>query len=218
MRASALCFLAPIMLGLACGTTTSVSKDAADAAADASGPGVDAGADSSVVDASVRKDAEGGRPVAFACSKPRPAGNAMLTEAGPGVSCLADSECVNGADGRCTYSVTSSGVGMFPSQACTYSTCTTDSQCSSDKLCQCDDLFGHGCVTAACRVNADCAGSLPCSPSTVQMTGDGEGYYCHTSADPCFVDADCPSVGGQGRCVYRVAAKVWACTVELPRP
>jgi hypothetical protein len=101
--------------------------------------------------------------------------------------------------------------------------CTMDSDCPGGAVCQCSgtglslSVQTNLCVSAACRVDADCddAGTGFCSPSpSPDCTGE-DSYYCHTSADQCESDSDCtdsPDSQTAMRCLYMSGPMHWACS------
>jgi hypothetical protein len=94
--------------------------------------------------------------------------------------------------------------------------CTVDSDCNAaaDGVCACSGQVpgGNTCVYGNCRVDADCGDGGFCSPSV--STGCSYpacgGFFCHTCADQCVDDSDCP--GGYS-CGYAVGG--WVC---IPQP
>jgi hypothetical protein len=110
--------------------------------------------------------------------------------------------------------------GCDPSTAtcgthCLYEECTSDDDCGSGSACFCSDdatycgggyatscpLLGADSVCACgvanqckkgnCRTDADCGQDGYCSPA-IDDCGHVLGYYCHTAADECVNDEDCP--------------------------
>jgi hypothetical protein len=94
--------------------------------------------------------------------------------------------------------------------------CTVDSDCSAaaDGVCACSGQVpgGNTCVYGNCRVDSDCGDGGFCSPSV--STGCNYpacgGYFCHTCADQCVDDSDCPE---SYACGYGAGA--WVC---IPPP
>ena len=96
--------------------------------------------------------------------------------------------------------------------------CLTDGDCPSGMACVCsNDFRGPGvpsnlCLTAQCRVDADCGLSYACSPSSTSTCGSGvSGLFCHTSRDTCTTNADCCSESSTGACVYQPTLGFFAC-------
>jgi hypothetical protein len=59
-------------------------------------------------------------------------------------------------------------------------------------------------------VDAVCGVGGFCSPSQYGQWC-GTVYYCHTPADTCLNDSDCPSVGVYPGCNFDPAMQHWAC-------
>jgi hypothetical protein len=144
------------------------------------------------------------RPVAGQCLACRPASGTTSTTG----MCHSDADCVDatmGTNGRCTYG----RIGTF----CSYDTCFADGDCATDEVCLCDAQNGGGntCVPADCHVDADCGGGLGCSPTfgTCGHYSGFVGYRCHTAADTCTIDADCPA---PAYCAYDEITAHWACS------
>jgi hypothetical protein len=177
---------------------TDTSADAADAIKDAEAN--DAAIDANVVKRQPRVPA-----------RHRSAGSTCLAERGPGVDspqcanrsggaapgCVHDSDCTNGARGRClTYG------GPACNDACSYDTCTTDSDCPSNQPCECrastSSAQPNACVTGGeCRVDADCGAAGYCSPSLIGTVGS------------CFGPATCWPDAGEGSCSMYTPAAGW---------
>lgn len=98
--------------------------------------------------------------------------------------------------------------------------CASDSDCSPNQVCTCDGTAfgwshqsrGNICVPSNCRTDADCASGY-CSPSIDVNMGPFygvAGYYCHSCADECINDSDCPSPNGH--CAYDPTVSHWVCT------
>lgn len=140
------------------------------------------------------------RPVPVECKPCRLPGPGMIM----GGLCAEDSDCTEGDNGRCGYS----RIGG----QCSYDECFSDNDCMPNQVCACDGGYGGGnaCIDANCHVDSDCAGRA-CAPSL----GDcghyfpPVGYYCHTAADTCNTDADCPG----GYCAYMPALGHWTCSM-----
>jgi hypothetical protein len=98
-----------------------------------------------------------------------------------------------------------------------------DSDCPGGQTCACHgapytDSAGNECVKGNCRIDADCGAKGYCSPSSrTGICGDSlGGYYCHTAADLCIDDSDCPqsaTVVGSPGCVYSTTNSRWECLV-----
>jgi hypothetical protein len=160
------------------------------------------------------------RPSDAQCSTAAPPGDC----AGPypdGGGCASDSDCADaGTNGRCI----NPGGGPAAPCFCTYDRCLGDTDCPSGQTCACHgapytDDAGNTCVKGNCRVDADCGAGEYCSPSsTTGICGDSlAGYYCHTAADLCIDDSDCPestngTVGEPG-CVYSTTDSRWECLI-----
>ena len=97
--------------------------------------------------------------------------------------------------------------------------CTTDGDCTQPaaNACACDATGGFR-VFAACHVDSDCGVHGYCSPSyqTIDCGSTSlpnsyvSGFYCHTSADACNNDSDCPT---SQTCAYSPEApSKWVCT------
>jgi hypothetical protein len=158
------------------------------------------------------------RPDDVQCSAPAEPGDC----AGPGPTpggCTADSDCTTGTNGRCLHPPG----GPAADCSCTYDTCQGDTDCPSGKTCACHgspytDSAGNACVSGNCRVDADCGGAY-CSPSSQdQVCGDYlAGYFCHTAADLCIDDTDCPGVAtnpGSPACAYSTTDSRWECVLR----
>lgn len=170
-----------------------VDSRAADASDDAAA--VDAGA---CVDPLPTPD----RPVGTTCLLCRPLG----TEPGNvGGDCQLHADCTAGINGRCSLGQ----IGAY----CSYDMCFSDAQCGDNQVCSCDGAYFSGaneCVSANCRVNADCT-SGHCAPSYGCLQGGApEGWFCRTAADECTADADCMN-NLNGRCAYSSTLSHWAC-------
>jgi hypothetical protein len=188
-----------------------------------------------IADAAVDADAEGGagrvpvnhRPSDAQCSTPAPPGNCGGPYPNPDAGgCARDSDCTEaGTNGRCI----NRGGGPAAPCFCTYDTCILDTDCPSGQTCACHgarytDARGNTCMKGNCRVDADCGARGYCSPSSnTGICGDSlAGYYCHTAADLCIDDSDCPesSVGTSGTitvgnpgCVYSTTDSRWECII-----
>jgi hypothetical protein len=179
-------------------------------------------------------------PVACGCldggtgSVPQPDGSVCLCG-----SCAQDSDCTQGANGRCEE------LSLVPSLSCSYDECATDSDCEGGVPCTCRPTatFQNFCQTgSACATDSDCGPGGYCSPSVLnagcsclstRACGDSgaqclfngvpvpcecgdscaHGYYCHTPCDTCMDDSDCTHVGN---CVYDTDDRRWECEYCLP--
>lgn len=165
--------------------------------------GVDAGFDAG--DAGCMDPPPGpDRPAPVSCSRCRPERDIPIGASGV---CEGPDDCTEGENGRCVTSM----IGLI----CDYDECFEDTDCDGDEVCLCDgSLFGAGnvCVSANCRVNADCA-SGSCAPSFGCLLGAApEGWYCRTPSDACSRDEDCMEPGRLGgRCAYNRAEARWMC-------
>jgi hypothetical protein len=132
----------------------------------------------------------------------------------PDAGCASDGVCTEaGTNGRCI----NPGGGPAAPCFCTYDKCSGDTDCPSGQTCACHgapytDSAGNACVKGNCRVDADCGAGGYCSPSSdTSICGDSlAGYYCHTAADLCVDDSDCPESSG---CVYSTTDSRWECLV-----
>jgi len=123
--------------------------------------------------------------------------------------CTQDSDCTQGQNGRCA------STGPIAGLACSYDECVNDDGCPKGSACQCraqsGDQDANYCTSpGTCRVNADCGVGGFCSPSQYGQWC-GTVYYCHTPADTCLNDSDCPSEGVYPGCNFDPAAQHWAC-------
>lgn len=160
------------------------------------------------------------RPSDAQCSTPAPPGDC----AGPypdGGGCASDTNCAEaGTNGRCI----NPGGGPAAPCFCTYDRCLGDTDCPSGQTCACHgapytDSVGNTCVQGNCRVDADCGAGGYCSPSSnTGICGDSlAGYYCHSAADLCIDDSDCPESSngtvGEPGCVYSTTDSRWECII-----
>jgi hypothetical protein len=132
--------------------------------------------------------------------------------------CSSDADCKDaGTNGRCF------GYFLGPPM-CSFDECFTDSECPSGTPCICrsssTDDSPNTCVAGGnCLLDSDCGPGGYCSPSPSPMECAGPGpYYCHTSADTCTNDAECPAIDagpgmltGPSLCMYDLQAGHWAC-------
>jgi hypothetical protein len=155
------------------------------------------------------------------CPSARGAGSIMACDydSGPPPTCLHDSDCTSGANGRCE---TPEFIPLACQTACSYDECASDSDCPSNEPCDCrtsaTDSTANVCVTdSACRIDSDCGSGGYCSPSAGFGSFHCEtAYFCHTAKDTCVDDTDC---GSSGKCEFITASGIWACggpTCEPP--
>lgn len=129
--------------------------------------------------------------------------------------CSTDAQCTMGSMGRCVES----GFGAQFCR-CTYDTCVHDTDCGGGTTCACHGSpytfnTGNTCVQGNCRVDSDCGAGGYCSPSyDTSQCGGLLGYYCHTAADQCIDDTDCPSNNGPPVCVYSMTNSRWQCDTQ----
>jgi len=126
--------------------------------------------------------------------------------------CSNDSDCTMGTQGRCLNNAGPAGTH------CSYDDCFSDSDCSDGGgPCVCrtsaSDPSPNLCSTGSnCRVDADCGPCGFCSPSpggSVSLLPYVP-YFCHTPADACIDDGDCPDPA-QGCCLYDSKSTRWSC-------
>ncbi|HEY2404916.1 MAG TPA: hypothetical protein VGI10_02890 [Polyangiaceae bacterium] len=129
-------------------------------------------------------------PKERAAQSPTPISNCTQT---PGCMdpCEQDSDCTQGVNGRCGIR------GPAPVVECSYDECATDADCPSRTPCLCRESSAssaaNSCALAAdCAVDTDCGPGGFCSPSMLNQSC-GATYHCHTSADTCIDDSDCPN-------------------------
>ena len=146
------------------------------------------------------------------CPSARGAGSiaACDYDSGPPQTCLHDSDCSAGTNGRC---VTPEFVPLACATGCSYDECASDSDCPSGVPCDCrtsaSDNAANVCVTgSACRIDSDCGSGGYCSPSS----GFGSfhcqtAYFCHDAKDTCVDDTDC----SPQKCQFDTTAGHWAC-------
>jgi hypothetical protein len=153
------------------------------------------------------------RPNDVQCSEPAAPGHCGCSgcNLGPQFTCVSDSSCTQGVNGRCTAG------GAVAGCSCTYDACSGDSDCPSNQTCACHGspyaYAGNQCISGNCRIDSDCGAGSYCSPS-----GDLSvvGYYCHTPQDTCINDDECTvrncsGPPGEPRCVYAGSAGHWQC-------
>jgi hypothetical protein len=156
-----------------------------------------------------------------ACPSARGAGSIMACDydSGPPPTCLHDSDCTAGINGRCE---TPEFIPLACQTACSYDACASDSDCPAQVPCDCrtsaSDNSANVCVTgSACRIDSDCGSGGYCSPSAGYGSFHCEtAYFCHTAKDTCVDDTDC---GSSQKCEFDTTAGIWACggpTCEPP--
>ena len=191
------------MLLVACSSSSSGSSSTTD-----SGTNADAGGD-----ASKTPEPKTHRAAATDCPHDRVAGTAGSPRTGD--KCATDADCTAGQNGRCESSL--------QGNVCSYDECFTDADCGSAGVCGCrqDQLYGANvCYKGDCRTDADCPTSW-CSPSVVDVSTSctsgipigSVGFFCHTAADECTNDADCPS--SENSCTFDADKLHWACRAVL---
>lgn len=152
------------------------------------------------------------RATAAACTAERPPGD---LGGGTDGDCTTDAECAAGDNGRCVANL---GEPAF----CSYDECAVDDDCGAGSVCECRNPAAHDanvCVHGNCRLDADCGEDGYCSPSAVTLSPfctegvaiGSVGYFCHTAADECTDDADCPASGTFPSCFFNVDKLHFAC-------
>jgi hypothetical protein len=190
-----------LLAGAHCGGTTTTGTDAGVGEA---GGGLDGGSDSPAAGGMcpARLDAPPvGRPVAKACAATNPGLFGMPD--GGATTCTVDTDC--------TPPFHCLGNRCGPDQ------CLTDGDCPNGTACGCSDAFrGNAmhtnlCISATCRVDADCgpSGVGVCSGMTGGACGGLSGFICRSAADTCHADADCCSAAPS--CQYQPTLGHWAC-------
>jgi hypothetical protein len=153
------------------------------------------------------------RATAMACPSQRGPGSLPTScnyDAGMTATCLADTDCDAGTNGRCMHPDLTPAICVV---ACSYDGCFSDSDCPAGQPCACrassTDSTANACVSGSqCRIDSDCGSGGYCSPSPGY--GDfhcGMAYFCHTSSDTCIDDSDCDSA----HCQFDSTASHWAC-------
>jgi hypothetical protein len=151
----------------------------------------------------------GVRPPADGCNRP----------AAVGMTCTADSDCTDGANGRCLPP-------MFNGICeCSYDECNSDADCAADALCACGDAITGGrsansCLPSNCRKDSDCGAGQYCAPSVDPDCGNRSGvtnYACTTPSDECRSDRDCGSDGGDRApyCAYKPEVGHRICSTSI---
>ena len=107
---------------------------------------------------------------------------------------------------------------------CDYDQCTTDASCpgTGTQVCSCQGQtapsqlgYGSNCIQANCHTDADCGPGGYCSPTYGLGCGPffgTEGWYCHTCADTCVNDSDCPT---NAWCEYDPVVGHWSCNTGV---
>jgi hypothetical protein len=159
------------------------------------------------------------RPAPACCSVQRgsaPPGQPY--QSGVASTCVSDSQCRDGSNGRCFPFE-----GLVGPGGCSYDACYTDSDCPPGSPCICrgspSDNNATYCAPAGnCSLDSDCGAGGYCSPSFSDCYQEAT-YYCHTARDTCTNDADCPAIDGGppgaavfDTCAYDSAAHHWACS------
>jgi hypothetical protein len=126
-----------------------------------------------------------------------------------GESCVSDSQCTHGENGRCNPAINDD-------QHCTYDDCFADKDCKAGP-CVCGETDWNAdanvCLMGNCHTDADCGAHGYCSPSFGEC-GPYLGvvaYYCHTCDDDCVDDADCYPDQRGDYCLYNPAVARWVC-------
>lgn len=192
--------------------TTDSSRTADGSAADGGLQRADAG-----TTCSVARTPESHRASADPCPMARGPGDTIMSDGGPTGACHRDADCTMGRNGRCLLT------DFPPTTVCSYDDCYSDSDCAGNVACACRASGSSNApnvcaVGSDCRVDSDCAGPCGyCSPSGNPFFPPAL-YFCHTPADTCTNDRDCPSDPGdcQQGCEYDASAGHWACAAECP--
>jgi hypothetical protein len=160
------------------------------------------------------------RPAPACCTSargPGPAGQPYPS--GVATTCMSDSQCTAGADGRCFPFE-----GLVGNGGCSYDECFTDSDCGSGATCLCRssaaDNSANVCVHGGnCLVDSDCGPGNYCSPSVGENCLLPSPYFCHTATDTCIDDSDCPPVDPNplacpmaNICAFDMQERRWTCT------
>jgi hypothetical protein len=163
------------------------------------------------------KEPRAHRATATACPTDRDAG--MPITDGPPGACTKDADCTAGANGRCLFNAS-----LTP--ACSYDQCVKDGDCGGASVCACrsDSAYGANvCFAGNCKVDLDCGARGWCSgsatsfaPSCLTDIAPGSiGFFCHTPADTCTNDEDCPASSSFAqKCIFDVAALHWVCVSQ----
>ena len=123
------------------------------------------------------------------CSDPTPPSNPACT-AGYG-TCSTDADCDDAPYGACGYVA-----DITAACHCEYG-CMTDADCDPGMVCMCAPLDdGTRCIEADCHSDDDCDPGYHCALSPVSTLEQWPTQHCHSAADECLGDGDCPD----GRC------------------
>ena len=165
-------------------------------------PSADAASDGAKHDAATLHDAaipDAHRTTAVPCPADRgPGPPTQPYSPAQSRGCASDSDCDAGMNGRCFPFE-----GLVGPGGCSYDECLTDSTCGPNTPCACrasaTDNAANVCDTGGnCAVDSDCGPGGFCSPSPACGLPR---YFCHTAADTCVNDGDCPPVNpGTGSC------------------
>jgi hypothetical protein len=154
------------------------------------------------------------RPSASTCAPSTGTGGGICGGGGgPPGSCKSDADCTAGTNGHCDISGGGALICM-----CFYDTCANDSDCTTGGPCACQgtpyQAQSNNCAPGNCKVDADCGAGGFCSPSegTTGCSGGLDGYFCHTAADECIDDTDCPTSSGPKVCNYDKTKAHWVCS------
>jgi hypothetical protein len=150
------------------------------------------------------------------CSTMRPAINPTPVACGSACNprtCVQDSDCVEGENGRCGLAPT--GAGFI----CSYDECASDKDCPSGSRCECRPTAGSAmpniCTPLSnCSSDSECGTAGYCSPSQY-MQWCGGFHACHTADDTCIDDTDCASSSQEGleeTCNFDQNEQHWTCS------
>ena len=97
------------------------------------------------------------RAIAQACGESSPGPGTCSVPSSTSLSdqysCISDTSCTAGVNGRCTAT-------FHPGCYCQYDTCTSDASCGGNQVCVCRGTPGsdgaNSCITGNCKINADC--------------------------------------------------------------
>jgi hypothetical protein len=118
--------------------------------------------------------------------------------------CQQDSDCTAGPLGHCEPASEYGTTGRY----CEYG-CVSDSQCQGGQICVCGALVGT-CVSASCKVDADCPGDLLCSQADLYPGCDQISFACQTERDTCSSRDDCG--GDEPFCAVEYDGSARACS------
>ena len=206
VAALAVALVAAGALAAACGGRSVSGAPSGDAATRSPMPSPDAATPSP--DAAIAAIPLEHRSAASACPTDRPPGNgSSFMNPTATANCQADSACTRGQNGRC---VAPEPFGPM----CTYDECFADGDCDGGAVCACrnEPLGNNVCLQSGCRIDSDCTAGY-CSPSYGYCRYDGVVQYaCHTAADLCVNDTDCPDNPiGPMLCSFDSSQGHWAC-------